>query len=111
MLLGVSPAARPFRLDRRNKVWPADAPVEHVLNGGHHSCWPAAAAAAAGGTRAWQGDGAIQVHFVTKDGTVALVENGEQAHFLKLHHGNRRVTFDEAEGLLSSASSRLAEDA
>jgi len=42
---------------------------------------------------------------------LAITTSGRQVAFLQLHHGNRRVTLDEAEARLSSEPSRPGEDA
>lgn len=42
---------------------------------------------------------------------MALASSGSVVTFLQLHHGNRRVTLDEADALFSSEPSRPGEDA
>lgn len=58
----------------------------------------------------WSTLGEWRLHDLDRDGTV-VANCWNDLAILQLHHGNRRMTFDEAEALVSSQPSTPGEDA
>ena len=50
---------------------------------------------------AWQADSETDPHCLSPDGTLVTTQANGQVCFLKLHHGNRRISLAEAEVLLA----------
>jgi len=56
---------------------------------------------------AWDADSAAEARRLSPDGTVAVTQANGQVCFLKLQHGQRRVSLDEVEALLLSRSDEM----
>jgi len=57
----------------------------------------------------WHADGGWRARALTANGSL-VATCAKHVEFLQLHHGNRRVTLDEAKALLSSSSSRPGQE-